>query len=276
MLIIGPHLSIAKGFTKAGQTALEINANTFQFFTRNPRGGKAKDLEQKDVEGLVDIMEENNFGPLLAHAPYTMNLASENPETRAFAQTVFKEDLLRLKDLPCQLYNFHPGSHTGQGVEKGIGLIVDALNELMWEDQKATVLLETMSGKGSEIGRSFGELRAIINDLSLKNKIGVCLDTCHVYSAGYNITEELQSVLDQFDRMIGLKFLKAIHLNDSMMPFESHKDRHEKLGKGTIGKKAFEKIVTEPILKDIPFFLETPYDNYLGYADEIAWLRSLS
>ncbi|WKY45309.1 deoxyribonuclease IV [Eubacteriaceae bacterium ES2] len=275
MLIIGPHLSIAQGFTKAGRNAIEIGANTFQFFTRNPRGGRAKKLDHLDIAGLKTIMDANRFGSLLAHAPYTMNLASEKVETRDFARMIFKEDLQRLEQLPCELYNFHPGSHTGQGMEKGIELIVEAMNVLMWEDQKTTVLLETMSGKGTEIGRSFGELRAIINDLSFKNKVGVCLDTCHVFSGGYDIVGDFHSVLDIFDRMIGLKFLKAVHLNDSMMPFDSRKDRHQKLGQGKIGKKTFEEIVTEPTLNKIPFFLETPHESLQGYAEEIAWLRSL-
>ncbi|MBC3797604.1 deoxyribonuclease IV [Acetobacterium tundrae] len=274
MLIIGPHLSIAGGYKKAGKEAISIGANTFQFFTRNPRGGKAKALDPKDVESLVEIMKANDFGELLAHAPYTLNMCSAKPETREFARMAFKEDLLRLEELPCQLYNFHPGSHTGQGVNTGIKGIVDLLNDEMWPDQKTTVVLETMSGKGTEIGRNFEELKAIIDGTELKEKIGVCLDTCHVYSGGYDIVGNLESVLEDFDRIIGLNYLKCVHLNDSKMLFGSHKDRHEKIGLGTLGVDAFRRIVTHPLLKDLPFFLETPQESALDYKKEIDLLRS--
>jgi len=274
MLIIGPHLSIAGGYKKAGKEAISIGANTFQFFTRNPRGGKAKALDLKDVESLVEIMKANDFGELLAHAPYTLNMCSAKPETREFARMVFKEDLLRLEELPCQLYNFHPGSHTGQGVNAGIKAIVELLNNEMWPDQKTTVVLETMSGKGTEIGRNFEELKAIIDGTELKEKIGVCLDTCHVYSGGYDIVGNLESVLEEFDRIIGLNDLKCVHLNDSKMLFGSHKDRHEKIGLGTLGVDAFRRIVTHPLLKDLPFFLETPQESALDYKKEIDLLRS--
>ncbi|PKM60915.1 MAG: endonuclease IV [Firmicutes bacterium HGW-Firmicutes-4] len=274
MLIIGPHLSIAAGFTRAGQEAVKIEANTFQFFTRNPRGGKAKALDLKDVAGLRQIIETQGFGPLLAHAPYTLNMCSAKPETREFARMVFKEDLLRLEELPCELYNFHPGSHTGQGVAEGITAIVEILNAEMWADQKATVVLETMSGKGTEIGRNFEELKMIIDQVVLPEKMGICLDTCHVYSGGYDIAGNLDGVLADFDRIIGLDYLKCLHLNDSMMPFNSNKDRHEKIGLGTLGIETFQQIVTHPQLKDLPFFLETPQQVTLDYQKEIALLRS--
>jgi len=274
MLNIGPHISIAGGFTKAGETALSVDANTFQFFTRNPRGGKAKPLDPKDVAGLVSIMKEHHFAPLLAHAPYTLNMCSAKPETREFAQMIFKEDLERLENLPCELYNFHPGNHLGQGVEKGIELILKILNDVMWEDQKTTVVLETMSGKGTEIGRNFEELQAIIEGVNIKGKIGVCIDTCHIYSGGYDIVGNLEGVLEDFDRIIGLNYLKCLHLNDSMMPFSSHKDRHEKIGFGTLGVDAFEKIVTHPSLRELPFLLETPQEKPLDYKKEIDLLRS--
>jgi len=274
MLMIGPHLSIAGGFKKAGEEAVKIEANTFQFFTRNPRGGKAKALDSDDVAGLRQIMDNHGFGPLLAHAPYTLNMCSAKQETREFARMVFKEDLMRLEELPCELYNFHPGSHTGQGVTAGIAWITQILNEEMWPEQKATVLLETMSGKGTEIGSRFEELKMIIDQVALTNKIGVCLDTCHVYSGGYDLVGNLDGVLETFDRIIGLNYLKCIHLNDSMMPFGSNKDRHEKIGFGTLGIDTFKRIVTHPQLKDLPFFLETPQEDTGDYQKEIELLRS--
>jgi deoxyribonuclease-4 len=274
MLMIGPHLSIAGGFKKAGEEAVKIEANTFQFFTRNPRGGKAKALDSDDVAGLRQIMDNHEFGPLLAHAPYTLNMCSAKQETREFARMVFKEDLMRLEELPCELYNFHPGSHTGQGVTAGIAWITQILNEEMWPEQKATVLLETMSGKGTEIGSRFEELKMIIDQVALTNKIGVCLDTCHVYSGGYDLVGNLDGVLEAFDRIIGLNYLKCIHLNDSMMPFGSNKDRHEKIGFGTLGIDTFKRIVTHPQLKDLPFFLETPQEDTGDYQKEIELLRS--
>ncbi|MGL4605921.1 MAG: deoxyribonuclease IV [Eubacteriaceae bacterium] len=276
MLTIGPHISIANGFTKAGKEALTVEANTFQFFTRNPRGGKAKAIDEKDVKGLIEIMDKNGFGPLLAHAPYTLNMCSSSPETRAFARMVFKEDLERLDMLPCHLYNLHPGNHTGQGVEKGIDLIAEILNSEMKETQKTTVLLEAMSGKGTEIGKSFEELKMIIDQVELKEHMGICIDTCHIFSGGYDIVNALDEVIERFDRMVGINYLKAIHLNDSLTPFSSHKDRHEKIGNGSIGREAFEKIVTHPVLKNLPFFLETPQKNFVDYKKEIELLRGCS
>jgi len=274
MLNIGPHISIAGGFQKAGEAALLVDANTFQFFTRNPRGEKAKALDSKDVAGLAAIIKENHFAPLLAHAPYTLNMCSAKPEIREFAQMIFKEDLERLESLPCELYNFHPGNHLGQGVEKGIELILQILNDEMWVDQKTTVVLETMSGKGTEIGRSFEELNTIIQGVNLKGKMGVCIDTCHIYSGGYDIVGNLEAVLDKFDRIIGLNYLKCFHLNDSMMPINSHKDRHEKIGFGSLGVETFQRIVTHPSLRDLPFFLETPQEITSDYKKEIDLLRS--
>lgn len=273
MLVIGPHTSIAKGYAQAGRDALSVGANTFQFFTRNPRGGNARALDLVDVAELRTIMEANAFGPLLAHAPYTLNMCSATEKTRDFAERAFREDLERLEVLPCSLYNFHPGSHVGQGAEQGIEMIVEILNKVMWPGQTTTVLLEAMAGKGSEVGRSFDELRAIINQVNYPEKMGVCLDTCHVYSAGYNIKDSLEEVLASFDQTVGLNRLKAVHLNDSMTPFASHKDRHEKLGFGSIGIDAFIAIVTHPKLKHLPFFLETPQAAYADYAKEIRLLR---
>ncbi|NLY20506.1 MAG: deoxyribonuclease IV [Tissierellia bacterium] len=275
MLNIGCHLSISKGYENMGLTALEIGANTFQFFTRNPRGGGAKALDMEDVKKLNDIYEDKNFATLLAHAPYTINPASKTDKTRDFALMAMSEDIERLDLLPNNYYNFHPGSHVGQGTEKGIKLIVEILNQVMKEDMKTTMLLETMAGKGTEIGRSFEELRAIIDGVEIKSKIGVCLDTCHVYDAGYDIVNNLDGVLEEFDKIVGIDRLKAIHLNDSKNPFKSHKDRHEKIGEGSIGLKAFERIINHPQLKHLPFYLETP-NELDGYKREIELLRGLN
>lgn len=272
MLNIGCHLSISDGYEAMGREALRINANTFQFFSRNPRGGKAKDIVPEDSVALKTLMSENSFAPILAHASYTMNLCSADEKVRGFAKTCLKEDLQKLMLIPCGLYNFHPGSHVGQGVEKGTELISEALNEAMFPDMTTTVLLETMAGKGSEIGRSFEELRGIIDRVSLNEKIGVCLDTCHVFDAGYDIVNDLDGVLSEFDRVIGIDRLKAIHLNDSMNPLGSHKDRHQKIGQGNIGLDALVRVINHPVLRDLPFFLETPNDND-GYAEEIKLLR---
>ncbi|MBE6852246.1 MAG: deoxyribonuclease IV [Ruminococcus sp.] len=272
MLNIGCHLSISDGYEAMGREALRINANTFQFFSRNPRGGKAKDIVPEDSVALKTLMSENSFAPILAHASYTMNLCSADEKVRGFAKTCLKEDLQKLMLIPCGLYNFHPGSHVGQGVEKGTELISEALNEAMFPDMTTTVLLETMAGKGSEIGRSFEELRGIIDRASLNEKIGVCLDTCHVFDAGYDIVNDLDGVLSEFDRVIGIDRLKAIHLNDSMNPLGSHKDRHQKIGQGNIGLDALVRVINHPVLRDLPFFLETPNDND-GYAEEIKLLR---
>lgn len=275
MLNIGCHLSISNGFEAIGKQALEIGANTFQFFTRNPRGGSARKIEQTDVDALKLIMSENAFSQILAHAPYTMNLCSAKPETREFALNTLKDDLLRMEYLPDNLYNFHPGSHTGQGTEKGTEQIISALNEAMFPEMHTTVLLETMAGKGSEIGGKFEELTAIINGVDYKDKIGVCLDTCHVFDAGYDIVNHLEEVLDEFDRIIGIDRLKAVHLNDSMNYLGCHKDRHQKIGEGAIGLDAFKRIINHPVLKNLPFFLETP-NEINGYAYEISLLKSIA
>lgn len=273
MLNIGCHLSISKGYENMGNEALKINANTFQFFTRNPRGGKIKDLNENDINKLLSLMQENKFAKILAHAPYTMNLCSDKEDIRDFAKNMMNEDLERMEYLPGNMYNFHPGSHVGQGTEKGIEYIVKALNEVLTENQTTTVLLETMAGKGTEIGRSFEELKMIIDKVYLKDKLGVCLDTCHINDAGYDVSN-IDKVLEEFDKVIGLDYLKAIHLNDSMNEKGSHKDRHQKIGEGTIGIKNIEKIINNSILKRIPFYLETPNDLD-GYAKEIKLLRNL-
>ena len=273
MLNIGCHLSTTKGFENMGKEALEIGANTFQFFTRNPRGGKAKDIDINDMEGLLKIARENNFTTILAHAPYTLNACSADERTREFAREMMEDDLRRMEFMPNNLYNFHPGSHVKQGVDIGINYIVELLNNVLKEEQTTTVLLETMAGKGSEVGRTFEEIAEIISRVELKDKMGVCLDTCHVYDAGYDIVNNLDEVLEEFDRVIGLDRLKAIHLNDSKNPFKSHKDRHEKIGEGFLGLDAITNIINHPKLKHLPFFLETP-NELDGYAKEIELLRS--
>lgn len=274
MLNIGCHLSASKGYTHMAKEAISIDGNTFQFFTRNPRGGKAKEVDLKDVEKFLEISKENNFAKILAHAPYTINVCSADESIRKFGRETMKDDLQKLEAVPGNMYNFHPGSHVGQGVDVGISFIIDALNEILWAEQSTTVLLETMAGKGSEIGRSFEELKQIIDGVNLKDKLGVCLDTCHVYDAGYDIVNDLDGVLEKFDEVIGLDRLKAIHINDSKNPFESHKDRHEKIGEGSIGTEAFERIINHPKLRDLPFYLETP-NEIDGYQNEIALLKSL-
>ena len=272
MLYIGCHLSASKGYMHMGKEAESIGANTFQFFTRNPRGGSAKEIDPEDVKAFLDFMAENNWKHILAHAPYTLNACSAKEETRDFALRTMKDDLRRMEYTPGQLYNFHPGSHVGQGIEVGIEQIVNQLNECLTLDMTTTVLLETMSGKGSEVGGKFEELRAIIDGVELKDKIGVCLDTCHIYDGGYDIVGDLDGVLDEFDRVIGLDRLKAIHMNDSKNPFESHKDRHEKIGEGSIGFDTMVKIINHPKLQGIPVFLETP-NELDGYAKEIKMLK---
>jgi len=272
MLNIGCHLSTTKGFENMGKEALSIGANTFQFFTRNPRGGKAKAIDEKDVAAPLRIMEENKFTTILAHAPYTLNACSAEENTRKFALEMMTDDLLRMEYLPNNLYNFHPGSHVKQGVEVGINYIVDMLNAVIKPQQTTTVLLETMAGKGTEVGRNFEEIAEIINRVELKDHMGVCLDTCHVYDAGYDIVNNLDGVLEEFDRIIGLEKLKAIHLNDSKNPFESHKDRHEKIGEGSLGIEAITNIINHSKLCNLPFFLETPNDLE-GYGKEIEILR---
>nr|WP_312575872.1 deoxyribonuclease IV [Sedimentibacter sp.] len=272
MLKIGCHLSISNGYEAMGLDALKIDANTFQFFTRNPRGSKAKDIDMNDIEKLIKILKENNFAKILGHAPYTLNICSADERTREFALEIMEDDLKRMEILPNNLYNFHPGSHVKQGVESGIDYIVDALNKILKQNQTTTVLLETMSGKGTEIGRTFEELKSIMDSVLLREKVGVCLDTCHVYDAGYDIVNNLDGVLDEFDKTIGLDKLYAIHLNDSKNPFKSRKDRHETIGNGYIGFDAIVKIINHPKLRDLPFFLETPND-LSGHGEEIKLLR---
>lgn len=273
-MVIGAHLSASKGYTHMLKEAMSIGANTFQFFTRNPRGGKAKDIDEKDIETFIQLSRENNFGTILAHAPYTLNCCSAKPETIRFAVDTFADDLKRMEYTPGMLYNFHPGSHVGQGEEKGIELICKALNTVLFPEMTTTVLLETMAGKGSEMGKTFEELKAIIDGTELSDKLGVCLDTCHVSDGGYDIVNDLDGVLEQFDKIIGIDRLKALHLNDSKNPLGAHKDRHEKIGEGFIGVDTFERIVNNKYLKDLPMFLETP-NELDGYAKEIALLKSL-
>ena len=272
MLHIGCHLSSAKGFLHMGKEALSINADTFQFFSRNPRGSKAKPFDKNDAAALQALIKEHHFAALLIHAPYTLNACSADEGLREFAKNTMAQDLENLENLPGHLYNFHPGSHTGQGIDTGIRFIADMLNALLSKEMKTTVLLETMSGKGSEVGSRFEELRRIIDLTDIKEKLGVCLDTCHVFSAGYDIVNDLDGVLEEFDRIIGLERLKAIHLNDSLTPFGAKKDRHEKIGKGLIGWDAIVRIINHPRLRDLPFYLETP-NEIDGYAEEISRLR---
>lgn len=273
MIKIGCHLSSSKGFVHMFQEAISIEANTFQFFTRNPRGGKAKDLDLEDIAQFLTKTKENNFNQILAHAPYTLNPASKDIKIREFAHLVMADDLKRLDYLENALYNFHPGSHVGAGIEEGTKLITDLLNKILTPNLKTTILLETMSGSGTEIGSTFQELKNIIDATDLNHKIGVCMDTCHIYSAGYDIKNNLDAVLEEFDTIIGLDKLKAIHLNDSKMPFNSHKDRHEKIGQGEIGLEAIVQIINHPALKEKPFFLETP-NELDGYHQEIKLLKN--
>ena len=273
MLNLGCHLSASKGNAAMVKTALSIGANTFAFFTRNPRGSKAKPEDPADCAKAVQMMEENRFGKLVAHGAYTMNLCTADAEARAFASDVLEDDLRRMAALPGNFYNFHPGSHVGQGVDAGIGHIAEALKKALRHDYPVTVLLETMAGKGSEIGGRFEELKAIIDAVGSDN-VGVCLDTCHVYDGGYDIVHDLEGVLAEFDRVIGLDRLRALHLNDSKNPFASHKDRHELLGQGSLGLETFRRIVNHPALKDKPMILETP-NELPGYKAEIAVLRSM-
>ena len=272
MLHIGCHLSSSDGFLAMGNTALSIEADTFQFFTRNPRGSKAKAIDEEDAKALMELMKVHRFPVILAHAPYTLNPCSATEKTREFARLTMEDDLKRMEFTPGQLYNFHPGSHTGQGAEKGIEEIAALLNELLKPEQTTTVLLETMAGKGSEVGRTFEELAAILKKVKLQEKMGVCLDTCHIWDGGYDIVNDLEGVVEQFDRIIGLDRLKAIHLNDSLNGCGSHKDRHACIGAGKIGLEALTKVINHPRLKHLPFFLETPNDLG-GYKKEIALLR---
>lgn len=272
MIYIGNHLSSSGGFLAMGNAALRLGGDTFAFFTRNPRGGKAKPLDAKDAAALMSLLREHGFGTLVAHAPYTLNLCSADESVREFARNTMRDDLDRMEALPGQYYNFHPGSHVGQGVNAGIRLIADALCALLSENRSTTVLLETMAGKGSEVGSRFEEIREILDRAEGHGKLGVCLDTCHVWDAGYDIAGDLDGVLDAFDRIIGLGRLKAVHLNDSMNPLGSRKDRHQKLGMGAIGANALRAVVRHPRLHGLPFILETPNDD-TGYAAEISTVR---
>lgn len=272
MLHIGCHLSSSKGFAAMGRQALELGADTFQFFTRNPRGSKAKDLDPSDAAALVSLLAEHRFAPIIAHAPYTLNLCGAEEANRQFARETMADDLRRLDHIPGQYYNFHPGSHVGQGAEAGIAYIADGLNAILRPDQATTVLLETMAGKGSEVGGRFEELREILDRVELSEKMGVCLDTCHVSDAGYDLIGDLDGVLTEFDRVIGLDRLKALHLNDSKNPAGARKDRHERIGEGCIGLEALTRLVCHPALRDLPFCLETP-NELPGYAAEIALMR---
>ncbi|MDR3266980.1 MAG: deoxyribonuclease IV [Tannerella sp.] len=274
MFRIGCHLSVSAGYTAMAKDALSIGANTFQFFTRNPRGGSAKAIDKKDIDGFLKICRENDLSDFLAHAPYTMNICAADAGIRKFAHEIMIDDLQRMEYLPGSRYNFHPGSHVQQGVEVGIRYIVDTLNDVLYQEMTTTVLLETMAGKGSEIGRSFEELRTILDGVKQQEKIGVCLDTCHIYDAGYDIVNNLDGTLEKFDKVIGLERLKAIHLNDSKNVFESHKDRHATIGNGTLGLQTITNVINHPKLRHLPFYLETP-NELPGYAGEIKLLKSI-
>lgn len=273
MIYIGCHLSVTNGYEAMGRQMTEFGGSTFAWFTRNPRGGKAKDIEPADVEKLQGILEKEQFGKLVAHASYTMNLCSAKPETRANGLDMLQQDLQRMEQVTNQYYNFHPGSHTGQGAEVGIKQIADGLNQSLWKDMNTIVLLETMAGKGSEVGKTFEELREIIDRVELNEKLGVCLDTCHIWDGGYDIVNDLDGVLTKFDKIIGLDRLKAIHFNDSKNECGAAKDRHEKIGQGCIGMDAMKRIAMHPALQGMPFILETPNDD-AGYIHEIATVKS--
>lgn len=271
-MLIGNHLSASKGYAAMGKAALALDANTFAFFTRNPRGGKAKEIDEKDVEKFLNFAKEHEFGKIVAHAPYTMNLCAAKEDVRSFSKEMLLDDLKRMEYTPYNYYNFHPGSHVGQGAEKGIELIAETLNEALKPEQTTTVLLETMAGKGTEVGRTFEELREILDRVELNDKMGVCLDTCHVWDGGYDIVNDLDGVLNEFDRVIGLDRLKAVHFNDSMNDCGSHKDRHAKIGEGKIGAEAMRRVALHPLLEGRPFILETPNDDE-GYRREIQMVR---
>lgn len=271
-MLIGNHLSASKGYAAMGKAALALDANTFAFFTRNPRGGKAKEIDEKDVEKFLNFAKEHEFGKIVAHAPYTMNLCAAKEDVRSFSKEMLFDDLRRMEYTPGNYYNFHPGSHVGQGAEKGIVLIAEALNEALKPEQTTTVLLETMAGKGTEVGRTSEELREILDRVELNDKMGVCLDTCHVWDGGYDIVNDLDGVLNEFDRVIGLDRLKAVHFNDSMNDCGSHKDRHAKIGEGKIGAEAMRRVALHPLLEGRPFILETPNDDE-GYRREIQMVR---
>lgn len=274
MLTIGAHLSISDGYHKMGEHALELGANTMAFFTRNPRGGAAKQINPADVEAFLALAKQHHFGKLVGHAAYTLNAATKTEALREFAQQTFVDDIQRMEYTPGNYYNFHPGSHVGQGMEVGIGFVAEMLNTGLTQEQTTTVLLETMAGKGSEIGGRFEELREIIDRVTLKDKIGVCFDTCHVWDAGYDVVDDLDGVLRTFDETVGLPRLKAVHLNDSMNERGAKKDRHAGIGEGKIGTEAFARIINHPALHDVPFVLETPSGDE-GWKREIALLRGL-
>jgi deoxyribonuclease-4 len=274
MFKIGCHLSASNGYLAMGKDAVKINANVFQFFTRNPRGGAAKAISEKDIAAYQALAKEHGIAELLAHAPYTLNPCAEKAHLRQFARETMADDIRRMEYLPGNMYNFHPGSHVGQGVEAGIDMIAECLNEVLYPEQTTLVLLETMAGKGSEVGSRFEELRAVIDKVMLGEKLGVCLDTCHVYDAGYNIAGDLDGVLAEFDHVLGLNRLRAIHLNDSKNPYMSHKDRHETIGNGALGIEVIKTVINHPRLKHLPFYLETP-NELEGYAQEIELLRGL-
>lgn len=271
MIYIGNHLSSSAGFLAMGKAAMKLGGNTFAFFTRNPRGGKAKEIDLADVEALNEFLKDNNFGPLVAHAPYTMNLCSDKADIRKFAKDMLVDDIRRMEYVPGNLYNFHPGSHVGQGVEQGIEYIAEALDEAMFEGMHTTVLLEAMAGKGSEIGSKFEELAEIRSKVKLPEYLGVCIDTCHIWDGGYDISN-MDAVLDEFDKIVGLKWLKAVHINDSMNVMSAHKDRHQKIGEGEIGADILKAVVNNRRLQGLPFILETPNDDK-GYASEIAMIK---
>jgi len=275
MFKVGWHLSASGGFLNMGKVAESAGANTFAFFTRNPRGGQAKPIEKEDADALCSFLKEKEFGTLVIHAPYTLNACSDKDSVREFAVQTFADDLVRMEATPGQYYNFHPGSHMKQGVEKGIEMITEMLNTILKPEQTTTVLLETMAGKGSEVGSRFEELKAIMDGVKLKDHVGVCLDTCHVYDAGYDIKNDLDGVLTEFDKIIGLENLKACHLNDSKNPFESHKDRHEKIGLGSLGTEFFGRFINHQAIRNLPCILETPNETPAEYAEEIKLLRSL-
>lgn len=272
MIYIGSHVSSSKGFLAMGKITQKLGGNTFAFFTRNPRGGAAKEIDMQDVNALIDFMKVNEFGPLVAHAPYTMNVCAAKEDIRKFSKDMLKDDIQRMECLPGNYYNFHPGSHVGQGEDVGIALIVEALNEALTKEQSTIVLLETMAGKGSEVGRNFEELKRIIDQVEYSDKLGVCLDSCHIWDGGYDIVDRLDEVLQEFDQIIGLERLKAIHFNDSMNPCGAHKDRHEKIGEGHLGLEAMKRIACHPLLQGKPFILETPNEDE-GYAREIAMIK---
>lgn len=272
MFYIGNHLSVSKGYAAMGKQAVKLGGNVFAFFTRNPRGGKAKKIEKEDVAKYLQYAKEHFFGPLVAHAPYTMNLCAAKKSVRDFSREMLADDMKRMEYTPNNYYNFHPGSHVGQGAEAGIEMIADALNDILTKEQSTILLLETMAGKGSEIGRNFEELREIIDRVERKEKLGVCFDTCHVWEGGYDIVNDFDHVLTEFDRIIGLDLLYAVHFNDSMNPIGAHKDRHQKIGEGQIGLEAMKRIALHPALSGKPFILETPNDEE-GYAREIAMIK---